>query len=244
MRVHAFHRLLQYRQSIATREFSARGAKIDRCNRCQVSKQYCLCEYQPDIESNVAVMLIMSENEVFKPSNTGRLIADVVKEAFVFQWNRTEPSQEMLDVLADEQYQPFVVFPEEYVEDKSRLITKIDAATNSSKKPLLIFLDGSWREARRIFRKSPYLATLPVISIKPEVVSQYVMRKSDNENHLSTAEVASLVLQHAGETHAAEELQDWFTVFRETYLLSKTRLKPDYTRPTLKLFLEKRGIAR
>ncbi|MCW8335828.1 tRNA-uridine aminocarboxypropyltransferase [Vibrio paucivorans] len=245
MRIHAFHRLFQYRQSISTKAFNARGAKVNRCQYCQVSSQHCICEFQPDIDTNIATMLIVSDNEVFKPSNTGKLIADVIKDTFVYQWNRTEPDPEMLKVLSDPSYLPIIVFPEDYVDDKQRLITSTSLEpTNLRKekapncKPLFIFIDGSWREARKIFRKSEYLAGLPVLSIKPDSVSQYLMRKSMNEDHLSTAEVAALVLEQAGETQASKTLEFWFEAFRESYLLSKTRLKHDLTRPFLKRFVE------
>lgn len=154
MRIHAFHRLYQYRQSISTKPFNARGCKVQRCPFCQVSEQHCLCELQPDIDSNVACMLIVSENEVFKPSNTGRLIADTVKETYVYQWNRTEPSQEMLDLLSNEDYLPVIVFPADYVDQPERLLDGLHTehlhrTDGNSKKWLLIFIDGSWREARK-----------------------------------------------------------------------------------------------
>ena len=243
MRIHAFHTLYQHRQSLSTREFKARGANISRCQYCQVAVKHCLCEHQPNLDTNIAAMLIVSENEVFKPSNTGKLIADVVKETSVYQWNRTDPDPAMLSIINDPKYFPVIVFPEEYVDDKSRLILSNndkDVEANSilgNKIPLLIFIDGSWREARKIFRKSEYLNQLPVFSIKPDSVSQYLMRKSDNEDHLSTAEVASLVLERFHEEKAAKILEMWFETFRESYLLTKTRLKPDFTKPALKRFL-------
>ncbi len=107
-------------------------------------------------------MLLLSENEVFKPSNTGRLILDTVEEGYAYQWSRTEPDAEMLALLANEAYQPIIIFPDEYVEERTRLIEINPREYCGEKKPLLIFLDGSWREARRIFRKSPYLNSLPV----------------------------------------------------------------------------------
>lgn len=237
MRIHAFHHLYQQRLAQSTKPFNARGSKVVRCQYCQVSQKDCLCEHQPDIKSDIAVMLILSENEVFKPSNTGRLILDTVQEGYAYQWSRTEPAQEMLDVLADPQYQPIVVFPDEYVEQKERLLLSETQPLNSDKKPLLIFLDGSWREARRIFKKSPYLDGLPVMSINPSEVSQYMMRRSDNEQHLATAEVAILVLKALGREKTANVLADWFGVFRESYMNSKTRHKPDETRPALQRYL-------
>lgn len=237
MRIHAFHHLYQQRLSLSTRVFNARGSKVERCKFCQVATQYCVCAHQPNIDSDVAVMLIMSENEVFKPSNTGRLILDTIKEGYAFQWSRTEPDPQMLALINNPDYQPILVFPDEYVDDQTRVVSQPGECFSQGKKPLIILLDGSWREARRIFRKSRYLDGLPVISIQPQAISQYIMRKSENEQHLSTAEVAVLVLQQLGEINAGNVLDGWFRVFRETYLLSKTRLKPDLTRPELKRFL-------
>jgi len=238
MRIHAFHHLYQQRLDRSTKPFVARGSKVVRCQYCQVAKKDCLCAYQPNVKSGVATMLLLSENEVFKPSNTGRLILDVVQDGYAYQWSRTEPSPCMLELLENPIYQPIVVFPDEYVSEPSRLI-KTDAANYCGDKiPLLIFLDGSWREARRIFNKSPYLDALPVISIRPDSVSQYMMRRSDNEQHLATAEVASLVFEEFGEVKLAQTLSSWFAVFRESYMNSKTRNRRDDTKPALNRFIE------
>lgn len=209
-----------------------------RCEYCKIEQGHCICDLQPDIETNVATMLILSDNEVLKPSNTGRLIVDTVKDSHVYLWHRTEPNPEMLAVLKDEKYQPVVVFPEDYTDDKSRVVKNLPAMRDSNKTLLLIFIDGSWREARRIFRRSEYLQHLPVLSIEPESVSQYMMRKSDNEQHLSTAEVASLVLKQAGEEQGSKTLQMWFEAFRESYMLSKTRYKSDQTKPSLTAYID------
>lgn len=243
MRIHAFHRLYQHRQSLSTKPFNARGCKVVRCQYCQVSQQHCMCEMQPNIKSNLACMLIVSENEVFKPSNTGRLIADTIQETYVYQWNRTKPSDEMLALLKSEDYQPVIIFPADYVDEPQRLLKCLNPellvkSKGCNKKWLLIFIDGSWREARKIFRRSDYLQSLPVLSIEPESLSEYIMRRSDNEQHLSTAEVASLVFQQSGEHHASKCLQLWFEAFRETYMLTKTRIKTDPNRPHLKRFVE------
>lgn len=238
MRVHAVHKLIEHRKSISTRPFRARGAKVDRCIHCCIATPFCICEYQPDIKTDIAVLLLMSENEVLKPSNTGRLIADTVKQTFCFQWSRTQPDAELLALLNRSDYQPVIVFPEEYVENPNRVVKDSSSLRDSGKTLLLIFLDGSWREARRMFRKSSYLDNLSVLSVKPEKVSEYIMRSSQNENHLSTAEVASLVMEQLGEQKAARVLSSWFETFRESYMLSKTRIRQDLTRPALQAYIE------
>ena len=242
MRVHAFHRLYQHRLDRSTKPFIARGCKVVRCPYCQVAQSYCLCAHQPNIKCGVQVLLIVSDNEVFKPSNTGRLIADTVRETHVYQWQRTEPDPDMLALIADPSNAPVLVFPDAYVDDRSRLVTpewiQSQSVNQPNKTPLLILFDGSWREARKMFRKSSYLAHLPVVSLTPESVSQYLIRRSDNEQHLATAEVASLLLAQLGEVKASRTLSDWFSVFREAYLLTKSRGLGDATRPALKHFIE------
>lgn len=237
MRIHGFHHLYQFRLKQSTKPFIARGAQITRCMYCRVAESLCLCAHQPDINTRVAAMLIVSENEVFKPSNTGRLIADTIKDTSVFQWHRTEPCADMLAQLADEKYAPVLVFPATSVEEKAKVVTASSFVADD-KIPLLVFIDGSWREARRIYRKSAYLQSLPMMSITPDTVSDYIMRKSENEQYLATAEVASLILQEIGEPQAANALHYWFNAFKETYLMTKSRGVADDSRPQLSLYLQ------
>ncbi|MBU2898974.1 tRNA-uridine aminocarboxypropyltransferase [Vibrio hepatarius] len=239
MRIHSYHRLYKQRLLCSTRSFKARGSKVNRCQFCQVEQNLCLCPYQPEVDANIAIILLLSSNEVFKPSNTGRLILDTIKEGYAYQWSRTDPDKQMLELMNNPQYQPIVVFPKENVESKCRILDLNNAWLNHGKKPLLIFLDGSWREARRMFRKSPYLDSLPVLSISPQSLSQYVMRRSDNSQHLATAEVASIVFSQLGEKLAAQTLSLWFDVFKETYLMSKSQSKSDIQRPKLQHYLNR-----
>lgn len=236
MRIHGFHQLYQYRLDLSTRPFAARGAKIDRCPYCRVEKRVCLCQYQPNIDTQIAVLLLVSDNEVFKPSNTGRLIADTIKETFVYQWSRTNPQSEMLALLNHPDYFPVLVFPAENEQAQARTIEP-SQLSGYGRKPLLIFIDGSWREAKRIVRKSPYLTSLPMISVHPTTLSEYVMRKSDNEQHLATAEVAALVFESVGEHLGAQTLHFWFEAFKESYMMGKSRTAHDAARPALQRYL-------
>ncbi len=92
-----------------------------------------------------------------------------------------------------------------------------------NKKPLFILLDGSWREAKKMFRKSPYLNNLPVLSINPQLlinsdyVSKYQIRNSSKDNQLATAEVAAQVLAIADEVENGRILDCWFEVYSYQY---------------------------
>ena len=205
--------------SESRREFNARGGKMDRCERCLIAKHYCICDGVEPADSKAAVCLLMYHNESFKPSNTGRLIAEIIPDNHAFRWDRTDPDDKLLALLNDPQYQPMVIFPATDVEDTARVIT--DVQPQSNKRPLFIFLDGTWREAKKMIRKSPYLDELPVLSITAEKLSDYRLRVAPHAHQLGTAEVAIMVLALAGEVDAATKLEQHFMKFRDAYLLGK-----------------------
>ena len=191
---------------------------------------HCLCALHPSVATHAAVCLLMADIEPLKPSNTGWLIADVVPDTFAFGWARTEVDPALLALLADPQWQPYVVFPGEFV-DAARVVTQLRPAAHNAgataQRPLFILLDATWPEARKMFRKSPYLNHLPVLSLQPDQLSRYRLRRSTRDDHFCTSEVAALCLELAGEAPAAQTLEARLDVFTHHYLQAKHQLPPD-----------------
>ncbi|MGQ7246148.1 tRNA-uridine aminocarboxypropyltransferase [Halomonas sp. V046] len=204
------------------REFKARGSFVVRCDGCQLPELNCLCPFRVKASSRVQVWLVTHPLEHHKPTNTGRLIRDVLPTTRVFTWYRTAPDTELLALLADERYAPFVVFPDDQPDYADR-VTTIAAVRGAreSRIPVLILLDGTWRQARRIFRKSPYLDALPVLPLRTDRLTRYRLRKPASAAHLCTAEVAAELLTQAGEADAAGILNDYFDVFNDSYAASR-----------------------
>lgn len=221
---HAVARLRDARLARSAKPFIARGSRTPRCTRCRVAGSHCLCEWLPQVEASSGVCLIMHDIEPLKPSNTGWLIADIVSDTHAFTWQRTGVDPALLELLADPRYQPFVVFPGEYAEPE-RVVSGIEAV--SGKRPLFILLDATWAEARKMFRKSPYLNHLPVLSLQADVLSRYRLRRSTRSEHLCTAEVAALCLRLAGDYQASAVLDAWLDIFTDHYLGAKHHRAPD-----------------
>ena len=221
--MHAVHQLYQYRKSISTKPFNARGKGVTRCELCRCAEQYCICQLKPVAQSKVGFLLLMHDIEVLKPSNTGRLIADIIPQTHAFLWQRTELEQRLRELLINQHWQPIVIFPADYVDNERPLyIDNLPASitTQSTKKPLFILLDGSWREARKMFRKSDYLKHFPVLSISEELMLDQAggyIRKAEKTNQFATAQVAAQALKLAGEHHNAALLNTWFDVFNFRY---------------------------
>ncbi len=232
--MHAVSRLRTARLARSAKPFLARGgSKAERCAGCRLIFSHCMCALRPALATRSAVCLIMCDTEPLKPSNTGWLIADVVADTAAFGWARTEVDPALLTLLADPQWQPYLVFPGEFVAPE-RVVTEIQpvacaaaASLPEGKRALFVLLDATWPEARKMFRKSPYLDHLPVLSLLPEQLSRYRLRRSRRDNHICTSEVAALCLGLAGEPLAAQTLAAYLDVFTHHYLQARNQLPVD-----------------
>ncbi len=237
--LHAVARLRAERLARSAKPFLARGGQHgERCPGCRLIPSHCLCTLRPAVPTHAGVCLLMADIEPLKPSNTGWLIADVVASTFAFGWARTVVDPALLVLLNDAQWQPYLVFPGEFV-DPVRVVTgllpkptdvRADVARQrQAKRPLFILLDATWPEARKMFRKSPYLNHLPVLSLQPDQLSRYRLRRSRRDDHFCTSEVAALCLDLAGEHHAAQTLEAYLDVFTHHYLQAKNQLPANLT---------------
>jgi len=218
--MHAVQRLFKYRKSISTKPFRARGYNVIRCENCRIALKHCICQYKPKCHSKATFLLLMWDDEVLKPSNTGRLIADLITDTHAFIWKRTEVDETLLSLINDPTYQPFVVFPADYANEHQQVIHQVADIKPPAKQPLFILLDGSWREAKKMFRKSPYLEKFPVLSINLDTQNErYRLRKANGDDRLATAEVAAHVLRSFGEEENGDLLDLWFDTFSQQYQL-------------------------
>ena len=226
---HAVSRLRAARLARSTKPFLARGGfKQERCAGCRLLPSHCMCALRPPMATRSGMCLLMADIEPLKPSNTGWLIADVVADTFAFGWARTETDPALLALLGDPQWLPYVVFPGEYAAPE-RVVhglapSDVGGAGDSQKRPLFILLDATWAEARKMFRRSPCLDKLPVLSLAPEQISRYKLRRSRRDDHFCTSEVAALCLNLAGEALAEQTLEAYLDVFTHHYLQARNQL--------------------
>ena len=230
---HAVSRLRTARLARSTKPFLARGGSTaPRCPGCRLVLSHCLCAVRPQVPTRAGVCLVMADIEALKPSNTGWLIADVVPDTAAFGWARTAVDPALLAMLADPQWQPFVVFPGEFVPG-GRVVNTVQSAAeplppgHPAKRPLFVLLDATWPEARKMFRKSPYLDHLPVLSLQLDQISRYKLRRSKRDDHFCTSEVAAMCLDLAGDALAAQTLEAYLDVFTHHYLQAKHQLPVD-----------------
>jgi len=224
---HAVARLRAQRLQRSAKPFLARGSNLLRCAQCRLPPSHCLCALRPGLDSRCGVCLLMGDIEPLKPTNTGWLIADLLPATFAFGWSRTAADPDLLALLTDARWQPYVVFPAEYASGQ-RVLTELPAPAADATaadallpRPLFVLLDGTWQEARRMFRRSAWLQPHPVLSLQPRQASRYQLRRAQQPGHWCTAEVAAACLALAGEPLAAQTLDAYFEVFNAHYLAAR-----------------------
>lgn len=200
--------------------YVARGSGVTRCDGCRLPQEVCICEHRHALPAACEFWLLTHRYEFYKPTNTGRLIFDSVANTRIFEWSRTEPEAELLQALADPRYAPCLIFPPE--EDYQHRVVR-EVGGSSGRIPAFIILDGTWRQARRMFRHSAYLQQVPVLDLQTQRLSRYQLRRSKIEEHLCTAEVAIAVLEQVGEAAVAAHLEGYFDCFNQNYIATRRR---------------------
>ncbi|WP_160152540.1 tRNA-uridine aminocarboxypropyltransferase [Microbulbifer sp. ALW1] len=243
----AYTRLRDQELAKSTKPFQAKGKSVKRCRDCQMGEFACMCEWRPIADSvqsgpqeaSVEFVLLMHRKELFKPTNTGRLIVDVFPNTRVYLWNRLEAPEELKELLRDPQRECFVVFPgEDSVENPRKVVQSLPA---TAKKITLIVLDGTWKQCSRMVGLSRWLDGTPCLSLPKTLVKSYAVRDSGRSDRFSTAEAAISCLVLAGEEKPADMLRHYFNIFNQHYLATRglRTSEPGESHNALQALLEK-----
>lgn len=213
-----FEQLRRANLARSTRPFLARGATVQRCDGCQLAKTACICAYRRELTCDLDLVLLLHHDEIFKPTNSGRLIADLLpSNTYAFEWSRTEPDPELLRLLAQPERYPVLVFPA----GEGRLVHTERPSLAAGQRLTLILLDGTWKQAGKMARASPWLAHLPLMCLADPCQGSYAVRQAIRDGQLATAEAAAELLIVCGEQKAGEALRDYFAVFNEHCLATR-----------------------
>jgi tRNA-uridine aminocarboxypropyltransferase len=146
--------------------------------------------------------LLTHFKELEKPSNTGKLVVEILGNAArQVCWDRINPPVSLVKEI--EAGGVALIYPGAADEAEGNL-------TGISH---VILIDGTWHESRRIHQRSPYLQKVRRICLKPAGKSLYNLRKNQKESGLCTAECVMEILRNTGNNADAERLQERFLAF-------------------------------
>lgn len=161
------------------------------CFGCALPKRTCMCAHVQPSMIEPSVLIFRHPNERKRTASTVSLIKQrfpnvLVRDGEVF----SRPRRDHLVLL----------FPggETLTTDTSRGRREAEGT--------IVIIDATWRKAKKILQQNPWMKDLPRLSLAPETVSDYLIRKIPDANALSTVESFAAV------SHAPE-LNDLFRCF-------------------------------
>jgi DTW domain-containing protein YfiP len=139
----------------------------------------CLCADLPVVPTRTRVVIVRHHSERFRSSNSGRLAHLALPNSEIVDHGGTLGPAKLPDLAG-----AWLVFPEgeprETIPDPPRS---------------LIFLDGTWRQARRMFHKLGALRGVPILRLPARHVPTARMREAPTPDRVSTIEAIAQALR-------------------------------------------------
>ncbi len=167
-----------------------------RCPTCRLRTSGCVCEALTNVSANVThIAVIRHFLETKKVSNTGRFAATALSRCSLHTFGG--PSERLDESFLDTPG-TWLVFPE-----------GTPALVPPSPPPKqLVFLDGTWHQARRMRQRIAGLRGLPLLCLPAPTVARQRMRRPPTQGAMSTLEAIASALRVLGETRTADELDE------------------------------------
>lgn len=170
----------------------ARTRCATTCSRCHKSVLVCLCADARPIETTVRLVMLRHRSEIWRPSSTAGIVELALPSVRVFDKDDADAERELAGLIASPDTRPYLVFPDTggpAIDELAR-----SGVWNDGPPPLFVMLDGSWRQARRMRSRKPFLRGLPTVTLRPDRPSEYRIRRQSKQGHLSTVEAVALLL--------------------------------------------------
>jgi DTW domain-containing protein YfiP len=149
------------------------------CYRCDKPACACLCARIPTVENRTPIVVVQHKRESRHALGTARIarlgLANVRVEVFAAD----ETSSEELPAWLPEG--AAVLYPKKDAPDLEEL-------TPAERPRALVVIDGTWHQARALYRDHRWLARLPAVKLTPRAPSRYRIRREPAPNYVSTIE--------------------------------------------------------
>ncbi len=189
-------------------------ALTGRCTRCWIRRGHCVCAHVPRLDTRAELLVIRHRKEAWKSTNTARIaglaLARLVLEEYVA--DRGSDHASLAPLLAGDGVA--LVYPAEPRAEWPAVPPR-----------RLVFLDGTWRQTRRMVRRIPALAALPRLWLAPGPQHDAVtrLREPSLPGGRSTLESIADALRATGEGDAATALDALHARYVEHVLRARGR---------------------
>ena len=154
------------------------------CFSCFRPQAHCVCSLVPPFDAHCDLLILQHPREWRKYYSTAKIVQKAVRNSKVIRGVIFDQSVIENALVGKNAY---VLFPSPNALD----VESIELSDRNT----IVVLDGTWSEAGKILNRNPFLRSLPAISFKQQLRSNYRIRKQPAEGCLSTLESIAHLLK-------------------------------------------------
>jgi len=150
------------------------------CGGCQRPVSVCLCPHLSRIRAETRVVVLQHPREATVPIGTVRLLELGLEQIERHVGVSFDDESPAVRSLLAAKAPPILLFPGDGARDLAEEPPELPVT--------LVTIDGTWWQAQKILKRSPYLAGLPRYSLTPKEPSRYRIRREPARECVSTIE--------------------------------------------------------
>lgn len=152
--------------------------------------ELCVCAEIPRIETKVRLVLLAHFHELKSTTNTGRLASYAFPDSEIRVRGLPDAPMKTAGIVP-EGSKGLLLYPsEDAIELSAEFVKSLGGAPIT-----LVVPEGSWRQASKVVKREPGLASLPRIKLPVAKPSEYQLRTAPNEQALCTLEAVALAMR-------------------------------------------------
>lgn len=175
---------------------------LPHCGRCRLPQKNCVCRQLPSLALPFEIVVLRHEKASYKASNTAFVSSLCIQNLTMID---IDNPREVSQAIAPSSFDVLLFPPLE----KKHII---DPQTY----PKTIFvLDGSWKQARKMYRRNKILREIPHLSLSPRDIPPPRILTPSSPQGMSTMEAISRCCSYFGLEEESEALHQGLCAFIE-----------------------------
>lgn len=165
-----------------------------KCPKCRINLKLCFCDDMFEFENKTAITVLMHHRETHLNTSTAIVAERILKNSKIVLRGLPQKHFEYSDLGIAEDEVPYYLFPT----DDALLLDESFVSNHNNlypeKKIHLIVPDGSWSQAKKVYRREKCLHHIKCVKLSTLKKSEYELRKSPREDGVCTFEAIAYAL--------------------------------------------------
>ncbi len=161
-----------------------------KCPKCRINLTLCFCDSIIERENQTTITVLRHHRETHLNTSTAIVANRILKNSKIVLRGLPEKHFEYSDLEISEDEIPYYLFPT----DDAILLDDEFVKNHQGKKVHLIVPDGSWTQAKKVYRREKCLHHIKCVKLSSLKKSEYELRKSPREDGVCTFEAIAYAI--------------------------------------------------